>query len=118
MVASWVSSTPGRPSEAPVEVGRSRGVVVVEPAGLRLERAREGGGELAGHGLDAAADSSTRRGDPGGVGVLADELAQGREPVGALASEGDGELLALVQAVGQGAASLGGGVVVGQRGRG
>ena len=36
-----------------------------------------------------------------GVGVLAGQLAQGGEPVGALASEGDGELLALGQPVGQ-----------------
>ena len=43
---------------------------------------------------------------------------EGREPVGALASEGDGELLALVQPVRQSAAALGGRVVVGQRGRG
>ena len=53
-VASWVSSTPGRPSAAPIEVGRLRVLVAVEPH-LRLERARQRGGDLAGDGRDAAA---------------------------------------------------------------
>ena len=45
--------------------------------------------------------------------MLAGELAEGREPVGALASEGDGELLALGEPVGQCEAAL-----RGLRGRG
>ena len=117
MVASWVSSTPGSPSAALVR-SCARGSSSPGEPGLRLERAGEGGGELAGDGRDAAAGLLDEGGDPGGVGVLAEQLAQGREPVGALAAEGHGELLALVQAVGQGAAALGGGVVMGQRGGG
>ena len=94
MVASWVSSTPGMPSAAPIVSARCGVVVLVEPH-LRLERTRERGGQLAGDGLHPAGGLLDQMRQPSGVGVLAGELAQGREPVGALASEGDGELLAL-----------------------
>ena len=107
----------GQPSRrlvrSPARAARRRG----EP-GLRLERAGEGGGELPRDGPEAAAGLLDERGDAGGVRVLPEQLAQGVEPVGALAAEGQGELLALVQAVGQGTASLGGGVVMGQQGGG
>ena len=77
------------------------GVVVLLEPHLRLERTRERGGQLAGDGRHPAGGLLDQVGQAGGVGVLAGELAQGREPVGALASEGDGELLALGEPVGQ-----------------
>ena len=98
-------------------VGLLRGGVLLEPH-LRLERTREGGGQLAGHGLHPTCGLLDQIGQASGVGVLAGQLAQSREPVGALASEGDGELLALGEPVGQGEAVSGGCVVGGQRGRG
>ncbi len=81
-------------------VGPLRGGVLVEPH-LRLERTRERGGQLAGHGLHPACGLLDQIRQASGVGVLAGELTQGREPVGALASEGDCELLALGEPVGQ-----------------
>ena len=99
------------------EVTGARLLLAGEPA-LGLEGARKRGGELAGDRGHPVARLLDESGDPGDVRVLAEQVAQGREPVGALASEGHGELLALVQTVRQGAAALGGRVVVGQRGRG
>ena len=99
------------------EVVGARLLAAGEPC-LRLERTREGGCELPRDGRETAAGLVDELGDPRGVGVLAEQLAQGGEPVGALAAEGQCELLTLVQAVGQSAASLGGGVVMGQRGGG
>ena len=93
------------------------GLLVAGQPELGLEGTREGGGELSGDGGDAAAGLLDEGGDPGRVGVLAEQVAEGREPVGALPAEGYGELFTLVQTVRQGAAALGGRVVVGQRGR-
>ena len=81
-------------------VGTLRCGLLLEPH-LRLERTREGGGQLPGNGLHPAGGLLDQVGQACGVSVLAGQVAQGGEPVGALASEGDGELLALGQAVGQ-----------------
>ena len=117
MVASWVSSTPGMPSAAPIVSARC-GVVSCSShtcgsngRGSAAASWPATGSHPAGGLLDQMCQAS-------GVGVLAGELTQGREPVGALASEGDGELLALGEPVGQGEAVSGGCVVSGQRGRG
>ena len=81
-------------------VGAAGGEVVGEPH-VRLERARQRGGQLAGDGSHQAGGLLHQVGHPGGVGVLAGELGEGREPVGALSAEGHGELFTLSQAVGQ-----------------
>ena len=105
-VASWVSSTPGRPSAASDEVGRARRLLVAVEPRLRLERARQRGGELAGDGREPAAGLLDQlRSDREVSGSSSNSSREGGEPVGALASEGDGELLTLVQPVGQGAAA-------------
>ena len=81
-------------------VGLLRGGLLLEPH-LRLERTRECGGQLAGDGGHPVGGLLDEVGQAGGVGVLAGQLAQGGEPVGALSSEGDGELLALGKPLGQ-----------------
>ena len=109
-VVSWVSSTPGRPSAAWVSSAAAGRSSAFEPL-LGLERARQRRGDLSGHGLQAAAGLLDQLGQARGVRLLLEELGERREPVGPLASEGDGELLATLQPVRQRAAALGAGVV-------
>ena len=100
--------------------GRSRGAGTTSSASQRCgsNGRGSGSGELRADGPASCGGLLDERGDPVGARVLLDQVAQGGEPVGALAAEGHGELLAALQPVGQGPAALGGRVVVGQRGRG